>query len=145
MIFFFMVVDIVPITLKLAIPMGEYEMICDTHLVEIQLKNLAEQAAFKAHAETVYQSMAQAKLNNVAYMDNISNVHEMTREFIRKLENSQVEFSRKLNEIRARVAAIRDEERRQVYIKYMTEIKNTFDASVEKAVSMFQKFIEGLK
>lgn len=145
MILFFMIIDIVPITLKLAIPMGEYEMIRDTQLVETELRHMAERAAFRAHASTVYQSTAQAKLNNVAYMDNISHVTEMTREFIRRQEDGRVEFNRRLEDIRASVAAIRDDERRQVYINYMNEIKKTFDASWEKALTMFREFIQGVK
>ncbi|MCU1267285.1 MAG: hypothetical protein JWM21_3603 [Acidobacteria bacterium] len=145
MILFFMIVDIVPITLKLAIPMGEYEMIRDTQLVEIDLRQLAERAAFQAHASTVYQSTAQAKLNNVAYMDNISHVTEMTREFIRRQEQGRIEFNRRLEDIRKSVAALKDDERRQVYIDYMNEIKRIFDASWTKALTMFREFIQGVK
>jgi hypothetical protein len=144
-IFFFMILDIVPITLKLAIPMGEYEMVRDTQLVEIELKQLAEQAAFKAHASTVYQSTAQAKLNNVTYMDNISHVTEMTREFIRRQEQGRIEFNRRLDGMLRSIAAIRDDERRQVYLNYINEIKKTFDASWEKALTMFREFIQGVK
>ena len=141
---FFMILDIVPITLKLAIPMGEYEMVRDTQLDEMDSKQVAERVAFRAHASTVYQTTVQSNLDTNSRMDGIAHVTKMTMDFIRQQEKGRVEFNRKLDEIRSSIASIKDDERRTKYAAYITRIKETFDMSLDKALTQFLELIKGL-
>lgn len=145
MLLFFVFVDILPITMKLATSIGEYEEIRDTLLFEVQVIQEAEKAVITAnYAGNAYSSLLQARFNHKAMRDEIIDITQVTLDFIEQQERQSVKFDRQFKETNERINKVRDNEVKKYYEAYLINMKNIFHEAWTKAMNRFHAYLKSL-
>jgi uncharacterized protein DUF4407 len=141
----FIFVEILPITMKVTTPMGEYEHIRDTLLFEAQVIQEAERKVVEVnYASPAYHTMRQAKSNYNIKRDEILGITQATIEFIKQQERQSEAFDRQFNEMNGRLNKVRDTEVRKAYQFYLSDMKNIFNEAWTKSFVRFHAYLQSL-
>lgn len=141
----FVFIEILPITMKVTTPMGEYEHTRDTLLFEVQMIQEAEREVIEAnYASPAYHTMRQAKSNYNIKRDEILGITQATIEFIKQQERQSEAFDRQFKEINGRINKVRDAEVRKAYQFHLSDIKNIFNEAWEKSFARFHAYLQSL-
>lgn len=95
MILFFIVVDILPVTMKLSTPAGEYESVRDTLLAKTTARQLAEQEVAKATGPALIDIRA----NHNIVAEDAAAITAVAVDFARKVAEDGAEFEGVMHEI----------------------------------------------
>jgi hypothetical protein len=144
LLMFFIFVDILPITMKMITPMGEYELIRDTLLFEVRSTQEAEQKAIRIHAESTLPAVLRAKLNYDSKEEEITHLTNVTQQFINRQESIRSSFDEQFKEAFRRIKKIQDGQLKTYYENYLSKMRQTFNVAWSKAYSRFQDFISAL-
>jgi hypothetical protein len=141
----FIFVDILPITMKVTTPMGEYEYNRDTLLFEAQVVQEAEREVIRSnYAGSAYRSTLQAKFNHNAMRDEILTITQVTIDFIKEQEKQSEAFDKQFQEINERISKVKDAEVKQYYQSYLTDMKKIFREAWMKALTQFHAYLQNL-
>jgi len=144
LLLFFVFVDILPVSMKLITPMGEYELIRDTLIYDIRRTQEAEREAINAHAETILPTTLEAKRSYDSKEDELTHLTDTTRQFLTEQENIRVRFDDEFSIIANRIKNIKDNQLKTYYADYLNKARQTFNIAWTKAYDKFHEFISNL-
>ncbi len=144
LLLFFIFVDIIPITMKMITPMGEYELVRDTLLFNVRSTQEAEQKAIRIHAESTLPTVLQAKLNYDSKEEELTHLTNVTGQFINEQESIRSHFDEQFNEAFRRIKKVQDGQLKTYYENYLNKMRQTFNVAWSKAYNRFQDFISTL-
>ena len=140
-ILFFIFIDILPITMKVATSYGEYEAIRDSTIHKTDKMREADRRAIDQYA-SIYTTISIAKLNNEAKMDEVSNLLISANNVMRDIERERKKFDEIVSNILKDLSITKDEEIKKSYAVYFSSVVKMFNEVVTKGQ---QKFLDYLK
>jgi hypothetical protein len=144
LLLFFVFVDIMPVSMKLITPMGEYELVRDTIIYGIRKNQEAERKAIGAHANSVLPATFQAKLNYVSKEEELTHLTDVSRQFLAEQEKIRLRFEEQISAIGQDIGRIEDAQVRAQYGQYLNKARQTFNLAWEKAYDKFHQFLSNL-
>ena len=144
LLLFFVFVDIMPVSMKLITPMGEYEYIRDTLLYDIKKTNEAERSAIETHAKNILPATFEAKRNYDSKEDELTHLTDATRKFLTEQEIIREQFDKQFSVIAKRIQKISDRQLQTYYADYLNKARQTFNVAWTKAYDKFHDFIRNL-
>lgn len=135
LILLFVFVDILPLTMKIATPMGEYEEIRDSRLTEAQVEQRI--ARDLAQSGVAYQAVAEARAQNASLRAELGDLAKLTFEFIENYDKGRAAFSRR--KIRAAKSTAEDGVDRA---EQESQINNVFNEAWQRALARFRTHLE---
>ena len=142
---FFVFVEILPITMKVTTPMGEYEHNRDTLLFEAQVIQEAEREVIGViYAGPAYQAIRQAKANCNIKLDEILGITQATLDFIKLQDRQSEALDRQCKEINRRINKVQDAEASKAYQLHLSDIKNIFNEAWAKSFARFFAYLQSL-
>ena len=142
LILFFIVVDILPITMKVATPYGEYEAIRDSILFKTLKLKEAENSVSENMAKTAYAKVIQAKMENDNLRTEIDNLSDFVKQTNINIENSRIESDELAGKILKNIEKTKNDELRKDYTTYFATYRETMISSLS---IMQKKFLDYLK
>jgi len=140
-ILFFIFIDILPITMKVATSYGEYEAIRDSTIHKTVKMQEADRQAIDQYA-SIYTTISVAKLNNEAKMGEVSNLFSSFNNVMREIDEERKKSHEIISNIRKDISAIKDEKIKGTYDVYFSFILEMFNKTISKGQ---QKFLDYLK
>ena len=142
MILFFVFIDILPITMKISTPYGEYEAIRDsiTHKA-IAMKD-AENNVITSFANTAYSANLRAKLNHESNASEIKDIFEVTNNTITNIEIEHKKFDKLADNILKDIDQTKNPDLKSDYNNYFISVRNLFNEAYKTS---HRKLIEYLK
>lgn len=144
LLLFFVFVDIMPVSMKLITPMGEYEYVRDTLLFDVQKTQEAEKEAIGVHAKSILPTTLLAKRNCDSKEDELTHLTDVTRQFLTDQEKIRVRFDDQFTIIAKRIQNVRDNQLKTYYADYLNKARQTFNIAWAKAYDKFHEFISKL-
>jgi len=144
-LFFFVFIDVLAITMKVTTPMGEYEQLRDTLLIEAEAIQEAERAVVTTnYTSLAYRTALQAKFNYNAKGDELTALTQATNEFFKEQEKQREVFYRQVRDIAENIKKVKDEETRKDCVIYLSRIRIIFSEAWGKSITLFHEFIKKL-
>lgn len=141
----FVLIDLLPVTMKLATPAGEYEQRRDTMLKEAMTVQEAEREVLGTLKEAgVYQNLKRTRSNYESWRDEASALTNTTVAFIRDLEHQRDLFESSAQEVRERIDRIRDHETKTRYEGFIPRSRQLFIDAWHKSMTRFRAYLESL-
>jgi hypothetical protein len=144
LLLFFVFVDIMPVSMKLITPMGEYELVRDTLIYDIQKTQEAERKAIAAHAESILPVTTQAKLSYASKEDELTHLTDVSRQFLAEQEKIRLRFDNQFGAISKDIGRINDDQLKLYYADYLNRARQTFNIAWGKAYDKFHRFLSNL-
>lgn len=142
---FFVFVEILPLTLKVTTPIGEYEYLRDTLLLDAKLNQDMERETAKALlTDANYISMRKLNFGYDITTEEILGITRAALEFLKELNRNSETFDRQYKEINGRINKEKDEETRKDYLLYLTNMRNLFSEAWKKSSARFLNYIKSL-
>lgn len=144
LLLFFVFVDIMPVSMKLITPMGEYELIRDTLIYEVKKTQAAQQRALDLHTQSILPDTLEAKLKYDSKEEELTHLTDSTQRFLYEQERIRLKFDTQFNAIVKRIRDIKDAQLRSDYADYVNKARRTFNVAWTKAYDRFHEFLSNL-
>jgi hypothetical protein len=134
LILLFVFVDILPVTMKVTTPAGEYEEVRDTRLTEAQMEHEVEREL--ARSGIAFRAVAEARARNASVRDELRDLTESTADFIHDYDAQQVEFAR-------RGVPPGGDPNSPDQMERETQVAEMFNGAWRRALARFKTHLEG--
>lgn len=131
-ILFFVFVDILPITMKVATPYGEYEAIRDSVVHKTITFRETEKGVVTEHASGAYSEGLRAQLNHESKAKELKDLYELTNNTALHLENERKKFDKIATNVANSIDTTKDEDLKSDYKNYFASIRNVFNETFKK-------------
>lgn len=139
---FFIVIEILPITMKIATPYGEYEAVRDSKLYKLLKFKEIENSVMETIAPTAYSPVVQTQLEHEHFRMEIENLSDLIKDTNEKIENSRQNSDDIAKKIIENITDTEDAELRKNYTRYFVSYRETIADSL---AIMQQKFLHYMK
>jgi hypothetical protein len=139
-ILFFVLIDILPVTMKAATPMGEYEQLRDTLLIDREAQEKVERDI--ARTGVKYRAAAEAKASHSSMKDEIGTLAESILDILKLYDDNTASFDRRVRVMRRRMR--RDPETQRQFVQHTTYMRRLSNMAWEKGLARFKGYMEGL-
>lgn len=144
MILFFVFIDILPITMKVATPYGEYEAIKDSITYKTLTMKDAENKVISSFATTSYTTNLKAKLDHESKSSEISDIFNFSNKTVTTIENERKVYDKTANEILDEIDKTTDKDLKKDYQDYFLSVRNIFNESYKKSHDKFLSYLKSL-
>jgi len=131
-ILFFVFVDILPITMKVATPYGEYEAIRDSLVHKTIVFRQKENEVVTEYAGSTYSENLRDQRKHESKAKEIKDLHELTNSTAMQIENGRKKFDKIATDVAESIATTKDEELKSDYQNYFASIRNVFSETFKK-------------
>ncbi|MFA7272676.1 MAG: DUF4407 domain-containing protein [Crocinitomicaceae bacterium] len=124
---FFIFVDILPITMKVATPYGEYEAIRDSVIHKTLTFRQTENEVVTEHANGAYSDSLRAQLQHESKAKELKDLYELTNQTALNIENERKKFDKVAANISVNIENTKDEDLKKDYKNYFSSVRNVFN------------------
>jgi hypothetical protein len=143
MILFFVFIDILPITMKIATAYGEYEAIRDSITHKTVKMREADNTAIDNYINS-YVILSMATLNIEAKIKEIENLYSAVNTITGNIEKERNRYDETVQNILNDISKIQNNEIRKVYTAYFTSILHLFNETISKGEKKFLDYLKSL-
>jgi hypothetical protein len=140
---FFVVIDILPVTMKVSIQYGEYEAERDYIIYKAIEQRKADRKAIDLHI-LFYTNISVAKLNTKMKMDEVSDLLNQVNNLTNNLEEERKKHYETINRILEKVSVIKDHDIKDLYRHFFSHILQMFKFTVLKYQQKFLDYLRSL-
>lgn len=143
-ILFFIFLDILPITMKLALPFGEYEAVRDSIIYKTLMTKEAENKATMLHANTVLPQALAVKLKHENLHQEIKDIEQLVRDVQKEMDEERKNSQKLTEDILADIKSTQNVDLRSDYTSYLVSVRNVYSKTYQKLHSKLLGYINSL-
>jgi uncharacterized protein YlxW (UPF0749 family) len=141
---FFIFLDILPITMKLATSYGEYEAFRDSQTFKVTELEDAQREIIKTVGRSAYLNISQAKFQLEQISSEVTEYSKSVNDFTKKQEDESKVFDDRIVQSKKRIRSIKDKGLKQEFAKYIIKSRKIFNLAVTKAQDRFLNYFKEL-
>jgi hypothetical protein len=139
----FTVLDLLAITLKFSMPMGEYENYRATEIAKAEKMENAKRVVIEKSA-LIYQNSEEQKEKMLEKQKELTSITDATHDFIKKTEEDRNKYDAVVQKLMQDISKEKDEKLREDYSNYLIKIREIFNSAFQKATHQFNDFLKNI-
>ena len=141
---FIVFVDILPVTMKVVTPYGEYEAIKDQAAHKTIKRKKVEIQAFNAFANSVLFERINNTYKHEQIVNDMIKIRDMFNKFVEEEESQRKIFENKVKDIFRDINVTKDEEIKKEYVNYLIGLREIYREVVNKVRQNLLDYIKSI-